>query len=107
MTSTFGGSSGKALRRQKSTRSRVRRPSWRVTLRAEALEDRLLPSLAPTMLLDINPKGSSNPSSFTQVNNLVFFAADDGSHGAELWASNGSAAGTYLVKDINPGATRS
>jgi ELWxxDGT repeat protein len=79
-----------------------------VALRAEPLEDRLLPSLAPKLLLDINPGGaSSNPARFTQVNNLVFFRADDGIHGTELWASDGTAAGTYLVKDINPGASSS
>jgi ELWxxDGT repeat protein len=60
------------------------------------------------ILLNINPPfSSSNPKFFTQVNNLVFFQADDGTHGPELWASNGTAAGTFLVKDINPGATGS
>jgi ELWxxDGT repeat protein len=80
-------------------------PSCRsVALRAEALEDRLLPSLAPPqLLLDINPGASSFPKSFTQVNNLVFFSANDGIHGPELWASNGTAAVTFLVLDINPG----
>jgi ELWxxDGT repeat protein len=30
------------------------------------------------------------------------FAANDGAHGQELWRSNGSPAGTYMVADINP-----
>jgi ELWxxDGT repeat protein len=35
---------------------------------------------------------------------LVFFAADDGIHGKELWASDGTFSGSYLVRDVCPGA---
>jgi ELWxxDGT repeat protein len=79
-----------------------------VVLRAEALEDRLLPSFTPTLLLDINPgSAGSFPSSFTQVNNLAFFSAFENLHGQELWVSDGTAAGTRLVKDIPLGANGS
>jgi ELWxxDGT repeat protein len=37
------------------------------------------------------------------VGTRVFFQADDGTTGDELWVSDGTWAGTYLVKDINPG----
>ena len=34
----------------------------------------------------------------------AFFAASDATHGEELWVTDGTVAGTKLVKDINPGA---
>jgi ELWxxDGT repeat protein len=38
---------------------------------------------------------------------VVYFAADDGNSGNELWRSDGTAAGTYLLKDIAAGAASS
>jgi ELWxxDGT repeat protein len=100
--------SWKLRHRVRSPGVRLRKPSARVALRAEPLEDRLLPSLTPKLLLDINPSSSSSNSAlFTQVKNLTFFSANDGTHGTELWASNGTAASTRLVKDINPGTNGS
>ncbi len=34
------------------------------------------------------------------MNGTLFFRANDGSTGFELWKSNGTAAGTVLVKDV-------
>jgi len=44
---------------------------------------------------------------FTTAGSLLFFAADDGATGVELWASDGTEAGTRLVRDISPGARSS
>ena len=38
---------------------------------------------------------------------MMFFAADDNVHGNELWRSDGTEAGTVMVKDIRPGPTGS
>jgi ELWxxDGT repeat protein len=45
---------------------------------------------------------SSYPSHLTGVGNQLFFLADDGVHGQALWRSDGTAAGTRLVKEIYP-----
>lgn len=63
---------------------------------------------AGTVLVrDINPGGApsaSNESDILRgVNGRLVFAADDGSHGMELWGSDGSATGTELIKDLWPG----
>jgi ELWxxDGT repeat protein len=46
---------------------------------------------------------SSIPGNLTNVNGTLFFSAADGTTGGELWKSDGTAAGTVMVKDITPG----
>ncbi len=63
---------------------------------------------AGTVLVkDINPGGRLRlrlrPDSLTACGGTLFFTADDGTHGRELWKSDGTEAGTVLVKDIDPG----
>jgi ELWxxDGT repeat protein len=37
-------------------------------------------------------------------NNRAYIVVDDGVHGEELWSSDGTDGGTFLVRDINPGS---
>ena len=60
------------------------------------------------LVKDIYPGGMSSEMSYysegwTVVNHTAFFIATDGISGIELWRSDGTAEGTVLVKDINPG----
>jgi len=41
--------------------------------------------LGTRLLKDIHPSGDSYPDELTAVGNVLFFRADDGSHGVELW----------------------
>ena len=46
------------------------------------------------MVKDINPgAGGSSPGALTNVNGTLYFSANDGTHGFELWKSDGTAAG--------------
>jgi len=70
------------------------------------------PAGAVRQVLDIaSGSSSSDPKWITQTwlgdHALTFFQADDGVLGNELWATDGTAAGTQLVKDIYPGADKS
>ena len=61
------------------------------------------------MLLDVNPGSGSGITKglyhdLRKTDNKVFFIGDDGIHGHELWVSNGTITGTFMVKNINTGS---
>ncbi|CAN5526910.1 hypothetical protein BH10BAC3_BH10BAC3_26920 [soil metagenome] len=75
------------------------------------------------MIEDINALAESNPHNYMNnafdisfnfrsdpfapyavAGNVAFFQADDGIHGSELWRSDGSSVGTWLVKDLEAGS---
>jgi ELWxxDGT repeat protein len=59
-------------------------------------------------LTDINPgPSSSQPGSRILYKNRMLFGADDGTNGRELWTTDGTAAGTRLLKDLTPGSASS
>ena len=59
------------------------------------------------MVKDINSangnSGHSEIGEFTQMGSTLYFRADDGTNGQELWKTDGTSSGTVMVKDINPG----
>lgn len=61
------------------------------------------------LVTDLKPGTGSglmgyNSSCLQLINGSLFFWADDGVYGTELWRSNGTPDGTYIVKDITPGS---
>ncbi|WP_019505636.1 ELWxxDGT repeat protein [Pleurocapsa sp. PCC 7319] len=64
------------------------------------------------LLVDINPGSSdygynygSYARNLTEFNEQLYFTADDGEHGNELWVSDGTTEGTQLLVDIRPGSS--
>ena len=79
-----------------NTTAEMGRELWRLNLA----------TLDASLLKDINPGSSSGLGLFRSyvVNRKVFFVANDGVHGHELWVSDGTATGTELTKDIASGS---
>jgi ELWxxDGT repeat protein len=42
------------------------------------------------------------PTSLTRVGRRLFFVGDDDRHGPELWVSDGTERGTFMVEDLSP-----
>ncbi len=59
------------------------------------------------MVTDLNPNGDGlftqySDHAFAELNGNIFFYGSDGVNGIQLWKSDGTAAGTQIVKIINP-----
>ncbi|MCI4669059.1 MAG: T9SS type A sorting domain-containing protein [Bacteroidia bacterium] len=55
------------------------------------------------LVKDIYPGFSSLPRHSVMMDGILYFSALDDVHGRELWRSDGTEQGTYMVKDLNPG----
>ena len=64
-----------------------------------------VPGVTASLVKNINVLDGSSPSGFTLVpgTNRIVFVANDSAAGAELFVTDGTGAGTSLVKDILPG----
>lgn len=65
------------------------------------------PGLEPSIGFVYPDETSPRDGQFTAAGGLVFLPADDGIVGEELWRSDGTEAGTVLIKDILPGSDSS
>ena len=64
----------------------------------------------PLMVKDINNgtgNGLTGNPAYYGIGNTVYFIADDGTNGFELWKTDGTSSGTTMVKDINSGSASS
>ena len=50
--------------------------------------------------------GQGAIQNLTTIGSRVFFSVQSAANGVELWTSDGTAAGTVMVKDVNPGQAR-
>ena len=101
---------------------RTKRSRRTLKLRCESLEDRVTPGLITQQLLDINQNTLDSipvydathwaifraDYQWAEYHGSIYFASNDEPQGyddagTELWKTDGTAAGTKLVKDIYPG----
>lgn len=54
--------------------------------------------------IELNFAGDSNPKNITKGITKIYFLADDGIHGDELWVYDGLTNNTFLVKDVISGS---
>ncbi len=61
----------------------------------------------PRLVKDVNPFTSTyyslSPQGLAPVNGRLYFSGNTFGEDGELWQSDGTTAGTTLVRDINPG----
>lgn len=80
------------------------RRSSRRRIAFETLSARRMLSVNAELFADINlGEGSSMTDSggWVELDGIIYFPADDGEHGTELWLTDGTVEGTKMILDIN------
>jgi ELWxxDGT repeat protein len=82
----------------------VGRELWRTTFNTDGTVAGTSLVRNINLLRDTNgDDADSNPADLIDVNGVLFFTANDGIRGRELWRSDGTVNGTDPVLDLNPG----
>jgi ELWxxDGT repeat protein len=74
-------------------------------LRGEVLESRALLTLVPQLVADINerdPVVTAN-TPIVEANGLAFFGYEDAGYGSELWRTDGTPEGTFILEEFFDG----
>ena len=91
---------------QRQRNRRTNRVAVQRAMTLEAFEPRIVLAGVPE-LIELNAAGASNPTNFVQVGELVYFSAENGQNGVELWKTDGTASGTSMVANIASGVESS
>jgi ELWxxDGT repeat protein len=93
---------GKTMKRRPKV-SRLRGSLKPLEIQVDPLESRTM-LCSGDLVLDINEDSASAFNSLrasTALGSAIYFAANDGVHGSEVWTSRGSAGSTTRLTDIN------
>ena len=79
------------------------RPAWRLLVLAALASGGRAAAVEPELLLDVPTPETCEVRDHLTVGDRFFFLSGDGTHGVELWCTDGTPGATHLVRDLRPG----
>ncbi|MDJ0835952.1 MAG: hypothetical protein QNK37_05500 [Acidobacteriota bacterium] len=76
-------------------------PAWMLSAWAQ------VPYLINDLTTDLPDNPGDSPGNMIEYAGKVYLTLDDGRHGGEIWAGDGTPGGTQLLVDLNPGMSGS